>query len=285
MAARTTYRRFFAGLAAGLLAGAAAGSLAHPFSTGMFFREIAAEAKAIPVISAGPAVFPGGVAAAVPVSLLPSPDPEAAAAAAVVVFQAAEPWMELVDVLPADSLAAAGKGLSFRLENGIARVALYGGDAPLPEGVLFHAVTRLQPGIPPGTAGGFAGLDGGSAADAGALPVPLAFEGPGVTLQEVGGQHAGDYVPDWRVSVSELLRLIQFYNTGTFHCAGGTEDGFAPGPGDGTCMPHDADYAPQDWSISLSELLRIIQFYNAGCYGPMADTEDGFAPCPFYPAS
>jgi hypothetical protein len=77
-----------------------------------------------------------------------------------------------------------------------------------------------------------------------------------------------------------LLRVIQFFNSGGFHCAAGTEDGYAPGPGDDTCAPHSSDYKPQDWLISLSELLRLIQFFNSGGYHPCPDavpaTEDGY---------
>lgn len=87
----------------------------------------------------------------------------------------------------------------------------------------------------------------------------------------------GDYV----ISLSELLRVIQFYNSLGLHCEAGTEDGFAPGAvGDQSCTPHSTDYAPQDWAISLSELLRVIQFYNALGYRACPDeaTEDGFCP-------
>jgi beta-lactam-binding protein with PASTA domain len=44
--------------------------------------------------------------------------------------------------------------------------------------------------------------------------------------------HASDYKPqDWEISLTELLRLIQFFNFQGYHdCAGlGTEDGFCPG--------------------------------------------------------
>jgi hypothetical protein len=42
--------------------------------------------------------------------------------------------------------------------------------------------------------------------------------------------HASDYAPqDWDISLSELLRLIQFYNIGGYvQCLEG-EDGFCPG--------------------------------------------------------
>ncbi|HNT86933.1 MAG TPA: hypothetical protein PKL84_03625 [Candidatus Hydrogenedentes bacterium] len=47
--------------------------------------------------------------------------------------------------------------------------------------------------------------------------------------------HASDYSPrDWQISLPELLRLIQFYNSGGYHwCPDAvppTEDGFCPGP-------------------------------------------------------
>lgn len=84
------------------------------------------------------------------------------------------------------------------------------------------------------------------------------------------------------ISLSELLRAIQFYNVGALHCEEGTEDGYAPGAGDSGCAPHTTDYNPQDWSIGLSELLRLIQFYNAlGYYAcPDQETEDGDCPGP-----
>lgn len=89
---------------------------------------------------------------------------------------------------------------------------------------------------------------------------------------------------DFIVSLSELLRVIQLYNTVGLHCAeepGDTEDGYIPGPGlNHDCAPHDSDYNPQDWVISLSELLRAIQLYNAAGYHhcPIDNTEDDFCP-------
>jgi len=91
--------------------------------------------------------------------------------------------------------------------------------------------------------------------------------------------HSCDYNPaDWAINLSELLRLIQFYNSGGYSCDPQGEDGYAPGLSDRTCLPHASDYNPQDWKINLSELLRAIQFYNSGGYHPDPATEDGFAP-------
>ena len=93
--------------------------------------------------------------------------------------------------------------------------------------------------------------------------------------------HSIDYNPaNHVVSLSELLRAIQFYNSGGYHYQPGTEDGYAPGVGSHDGPPHDADYNSQNWAIGLSELLRLIQFYNSGGYHVACGTEDGYAPGP-----
>jgi len=103
-----------------------------------------------------------------------------------------------------------------------------------------------------------------------------------LTIHErpLAGYHSADTNQNWSVSLSELLRVIQFFNFGTFHCENGTEDGFATGAGDHGCTPHNSDYMPCDWRINLSELLRIIQFFNSAgsAYHVLEGTEDGFAP-------
>lgn len=94
--------------------------------------------------------------------------------------------------------------------------------------------------------------------------------------------HSADYLePKGIISLTELLRVIQFYNLGIYSCDGAGEDGFQPG-GDGCTGPyHDADYAPADGRISLFEALRLIQFYNAGGYSRVCiESEDGFTPIP-----
>lgn len=90
--------------------------------------------------------------------------------------------------------------------------------------------------------------------------------------------HSADTTADYDIDLGELLRVIQFFNSNGFHCEEGTEDAFAPGDGDRTCVPHDADYEPQDWEIRLTELLRLIQMFNARAYGFDPATEDGFLP-------
>jgi hypothetical protein len=69
---------------------------------------------------------------------------------------------------------------------------------------------------------------------------------------------------DFAIGVTELLRVIQLFSAGVFHCADGTEDGYSPGFGvHPDCAPHTTDNNPQDWSVSLSELLRLVQLHNA----------------------
>ncbi len=105
-------------------------------------------------------------------------------------------------------------------------------------------------------------------------------EGEGETEGGGSGAHTADQDGNNLISLSELLRVIQFFNSNGYHCEAGTEDGFAPGTGPQTCAAHDSDYTPQDWQIGLSELLRLIQFFNSGGYHacPEESTEDGFCP-------
>jgi hypothetical protein len=95
--------------------------------------------------------------------------------------------------------------------------------------------------------------------------------------------HTADQDGDNVLSIDELLRVIQFYNSLELHCQADSEDGYAPGPGapgSTTCTPHASDYAPQDWSVSIDELLRAIQFYNSLGYRACEHGEDGYCPGP-----
>jgi len=95
-------------------------------------------------------------------------------------------------------------------------------------------------------------------------------------VPEITG-HQGDWDANNVFSLSEVLRLVQFYNVGAYGCDAGTEDGFAPGSLDRICSPHTADYqSGADWSVSLNELLRVIQLFNAGGFSLCEQGEDGF---------
>lgn len=118
-----------------------------------------------------------------------------------------------------------------------------------------------------------------------ALVLSFACGFGGVSAGAASGlYHSADSTPNWKLSLPELLRVIQFFNSDGLHCAANpddTEDGYAPGSGEDTgCAAHDSDYAPDgpDWQINLTELLRCIQFFNAGGYHFFTGTEDGFRP-------
>lgn len=105
--------------------------------------------------------------------------------------------------------------------------------------------------------------------------------GEGEDEGSVSEFHNADQDHNNVISLSELLRVIQFYNSGGYHCDASGEDGYNPGRGDRTsCSHHSSDYNPPDWEIILSELLRVIQFYNSGgyYYCPLEGAEDAFCP-------
>jgi hypothetical protein len=106
--------------------------------------------------------------------------------------------------------------------------------------------------------------------------------------------HNMDYNGDKQFTLTELLRVVQFYNSpGGYGCVeipGSNEDGFEPLAAKGaeapTCKRHASDYENNgNFEISLTELLRAIQFFNfsGGNYGYASEcgglvTEDGFCP-------
>jgi hypothetical protein len=90
--------------------------------------------------------------------------------------------------------------------------------------------------------------------------------------------------PDRIITLSELLRVIQFFNSASFGCEPNSEDGYQPNDPDQNCCPHDSDYngTGADWRIDITELLRLIQIFNTGgytwCPNSTPPTEDGFCP-------
>ncbi|MHB8766910.1 MAG: matrixin family metalloprotease, partial [Deferrisomatales bacterium] len=113
----------------------------------------------------------------------------------------------------------------------------------------------------------------------GALPAFTAAAHHGVDVDVRWVPHQADYRPaDLAIGLSELLRVIQLYNTGAYGCDPRSEDGYAPGAGSRSCTPHTGDYEGPDWRLGLSELLRAIQLCNSGGYHPCAEGEDGFCP-------
>ena len=110
---------------------------------------------------------------------------------------------------------------------------------------------------------------------------PESFGGGGEGEGEGEGEllyHSADTNEDNAISLSELLRIVQFYNSDRLGCQDGTEDGFQPNGTSETCAPHKSDYAPQDWRLNLNEVLRLIQVYNIGGYELCEGSEDGICP-------
>lgn len=92
--------------------------------------------------------------------------------------------------------------------------------------------------------------------------------------------HTSDINKNGKIDLDELLRIIQLFNSGGYHCNINTkvEDSYLPGYGENhECQPHSNDYNPQDWVISFSELIRAIQIFNVRGYYPCpGESEDGF---------
>jgi hypothetical protein len=108
-----------------------------------------------------------------------------------------------------------------------------------------------------------------------------------VVRQGSGTPHDADPNDNFILSLSELLRMVQFYSRGAYSCPLNpvfSEDGFVAGSlGNQNCGPHDADFVePPDYRISLQELLRVVQLYNADTYHSCDDpeSEDGFCAGP-----
>jgi hypothetical protein len=101
--------------------------------------------------------------------------------------------------------------------------------------------------------------------------------------------HSGDSDGDWRISLPELLWMVELFNTadgaqrtGAYHSAPATAEGFAPGAGPLEYY-HSAD-TDHNGRIDLPELLRAIELYNAmngtartGAYHIDSGSNDGFA--------
>jgi glucose/arabinose dehydrogenase len=143
-------------------------------------------------------------------------------------------------------------------------------------------------------------IESGEANDAQIQPETLSFldadSSGSLVVSEINARtgpravHSADSNGDGKIALSELLRVIQFFNIGGYACAAGpaaSEDGFVAVASDGTrdldCYPHASDHLNADGLVDLSEALRVIQLYNSAGYNycPDADTEDGYCPVNF----
>lgn len=117
----------------------------------------------------------------------------------------------------------------------------------------------------------------------GSCPGPAEGEGEGEEPVACGGAdpvrpHSADQDGNWSISLPELMRVIQFYNSDGYHVDSSGEDGYAAGPGETLASGHhDSDYDTPDWQISLSEMLRLTQIYKTRSYTiAVYPSEDGY---------
>jgi hypothetical protein len=134
--------------------------------------------------------------------------------------------------------------------------------------------------------------DSGSSFDVVITSGGTTLTSPQRTLTILSDFHSADTNRDRRISVPEITRVMQLYNslngatrTGEYHTQTGTEDGYAPGPGAITVY-HSAD-SNRDGRIDTTELSRVIALFSyasgtvrTGEYHSQLGTEDGFAPGP-----
>lgn len=190
------------------------------------------------------------------------------------------PNLEVLEVLP--PAEDNGKTVDYELRDDTLAIVVFGGTDPVPTGTLAFLKMQVSPEAEVGSIN-FVLNSGSHGADTNAAEVAVQVVSGNVRVIETPDKHKADTEPDWSISLEELLRVIQLYNAGEYHCDVAGEDEYAAGTGVQDCTPHDADYAPADWRISFSELLRLIQLYNAPfqMYHTDATSEDGFAPGPF----
>jgi len=189
--------------------------------------------------------------------------------------------LEALEVIPTSLAGDSQKTLDYELKDGAIAIAVFGGTEPVPSGILAYLKMQAKPAAQVGNV--LSILNSTThGADSTAAYVTIQVTSGNVRVIETPEKHAADTEPDWSISLEELLRVIQLYAAGEYHCDPAGEDGYAPGAGAQDCSVHDADYAPADWHISFSELLRMIQLYNSPfrIYRVDPDSEDGFAPGP-----
>ena len=139
----------------------------------------------------------------------------------------------------------------------------------------------------------------------GGVPIRLMARPDPLIVAPAATIHSGDINADMRISLVELTRMIELYNTrsdtvrtGAYRVDAGSEDGFTPDssrhPGSSAVLTvfHSADTegisgGTRDGALGVFELTRVIELYNyragtvrTGEYRAALGTEDGFAPGP-----
>jgi hypothetical protein len=129
------------------------------------------------------------------------------------------------------------------------------------------------------------------------VAAPLVAQTDPLVVAPALPRHSADADADGRISLSELLRVLDLYNTrkntvrtGAYGLNALSDDGFTPDQVRTEAAPlpgyHSADIN-RDGRLSLSEITRVIELFNTrsgslrtGSYRLLAGSEDGFAPLP-----
>ena len=238
------------------------------------------DASAQAQVNITPVEAPHDLAFVVPVIYVA---PEAQPPATLVLqFAYPETTLEILEVVAAPALEQNDKALDYELDADKISMAVFGGTAPVSSGALLYLKMRVKPAAE--VASVLPVLNSSShGADSAAEYATVLVTSGNVRVIDTPEKHSADTEADWKITLVELMRVVQLYNAREYHCDAAGQDGYETGSGDQSCTPHNSDYADADWQISFSELLRMIQLYNAPfrMYHADSTSEDGFAPGPF----
>lgn len=184
---------------------------------------------------------------------------------------------EIMTVIAGESSTIAQKQVQYNvISSGQVRVIIAGlNQNSIPGGSIAQITFKVCPSAPAGNYNLSLSRAILSSPTGSSIPVTVVN---GTLIVQRTPYHSADQNYDWNISLSEVLRVIQFYNSGGFYCSCSTEDGYSVTSNNRNCYPHNSDYyGTPDWKIQLYEILRLIQIYNYGSYHPAVGTEDGFA--------
>lgn len=183
-----------------------------------------------------------------------------------------------VGAVASSALTAAGKQVQVsEISPGRHRVLAFGfNQNVIPAGHVFTLQLTAAPDAPNG--GYLISPEGIILSDPNGSRIPTQGLSGTVTIGPVN-HHSADVDENLIINLGELLRGIQLFNAGQYHCDASTEDGYAIGQGPQDCVPHSSDFqGTPNWRITLTELLRLIQLFNLNGYVPSITTEDGYEP-------
>ena len=188
--------------------------------------------------------------------------------------------VEMLEIEIAPGLAVLGKQTHYRIQETQLHFVCTWGDPVTAPLELFRI--RLTPLEAAGETLDWLESYTLSAASPEALRLSGEFQARPVQLRPANQIfHSADSNRDQRIGLGELLRVVQLYQAGAYHCDPTSEDGYAPGRAAHApegCTRHDSDFLESSWQIGLPELLHLIQLYNAPGYAPAPEHTERFRP-------